>query len=137
MCSRQKRLARYAALACTVPAMPDRPYKHDEPGSAYLRGVGERLRWIRETIGWTQAQCAKAAGVDASTWTKYEAGTRLASVSHMARLAGQVGFSLDFLYRGKIGGVMRRDLELRLVALHPELVLGAEAGHAKEADPVA
>lgn len=115
--------------------MPDKPFIHDgKKGSAFVKGVGQRLEWVRLVIGWTQIQCAKVSGIDQSTWTKYEGGTRLAPIHNIVPFCERTGASLDFIYRGRIGGVMRRDLELRLVALHPELVLGAEAGPAREED---
>lgn len=106
--------------------MPKAPYKHDEAGTSFIEGVAQRIRWLREEVGWTQVQMAKAAGVDQSTWAKYENAERLAGVQHMARLSEKLGFSLDYIYRGRIGETMRRDLELRLAAAHPVLVLGQE-----------
>jgi transcriptional regulator with XRE-family HTH domain len=103
--------------------MPNVPYRKQGEPAAYLEGVGLRLAWFREVVGWTQTQLAKAAGVDQSTWAKWEAGKRLASVSHIARLCDPLGLSLDYVYRAKIGGLLRRDVELLLVARHPELVL--------------
>jgi transcriptional regulator with XRE-family HTH domain len=113
--------------------MPKAKFRKDDQTAGYLKQVGERVAWLRLAIGWTQTALAKHAGVDQSTWTKWEHGERLASVSHMARVCDSFGCTLDFIYRGKIGGLMRRDLELQLVAAHPELVLGAEANRAKEA----
>ena len=107
--------------------MPKAPFRTQGGPAAYIEGVGQRLAWFREVVGWTQVQLARAAGVDQSTWAKWEAGKRLASVSHVARLCDPLGLSLDYVYRGKIGGLLRRDVELLLVAQHPELVLQDQA----------
>jgi len=109
-----------------IAAMPKKPFRTEGESADYLAAVGRRLAWFREVVGWTQVDLARAAGVDQSTWAKYESGKRLASVSHVARLCGPLGLSLDYVYRGKVGGLLRRDVELRLVAMHPELVLGSD-----------
>jgi hypothetical protein len=59
---------------------------------------------------------------DASTVNKWCAGTRLQPVYHLITICEQSGCTLDFLYRGKLGGLMRRDVELHLVAAYPELL---------------
>lgn len=117
--------------------MPKKRFRKDDVGAGYLKEVGARLAWVRVAVGWTQTAIAKMAGVDQSTWTKWERGERLASVAHVAKVCDTFGCTLDFVYRGKIGGLLRRDLELQLVAAHPELVLAGEPSRAKEAVPAA
>lgn len=126
---------RIPTAAVTVPAMPKTKFRTADEPASYVAAVGARVAWFREAVGWTQTDLAKLAGVDQSTWTKWEGGKRLASVAHMARVCDALGCTLDYVYRGKVGGLLRRDLELQLVAAHPELVLGAEASRAKEAVP--
>lgn len=117
--------------------MPKKPYRKAGEPLAYVEAVGMRLLWVREVIGWTQTDMASVAGCDQSTWTKWEKGKRLASVSHIARLCDVIGITLDFVYRGKVGGLLRRDVELQLVANHPELVLEAAESRAKVEVPAA
>jgi transcriptional regulator with XRE-family HTH domain len=108
--------------------MPKQAFKHDDgPGSAFLNAVGQRLAWAREVVGVTQQQVADMIVVDQSAYSKWENGSRLAAPGAMVRFCDLFGVSLDFIYRGKIGGLMRRDVELRLVAAHPELVPDLEA----------
>lgn len=95
------------------------------PDSLYAR-VGERLSWIREISGMSQAEIAKVFGMDQSTWAKWETGERQVSLVTMVRVCDAYGCTMDFLIRGMIGGHMDRDLELHLVARHPEL-MGAAA----------
>lgn len=119
--------------------MPKEPYKHDgEESSLWLEQVGDRLAWLRDAVEMSQTAIAEAVNVDQSSWAKYEGGKRMPPLHVMMRVATLFGASLDYIYRGKIGGVMRPDLELRIVAAHPELVLGAEqACPAKAKAPVA
>ena len=116
-------------------------YRHDGgAGSAWVAQVGERLRWAREICADNQSQAAKLLGADQSTFSLYERGERMVSIAVALRACSLWGLSLDYLYRGLIGGSLRRDVEVRLVARHPELVgAGPEAlaHRAKEAVPAA
>lgn len=119
--------------------MPRKPYKHDKAaGSAWVREVGQRLRWVREIVAETQTAAAKQLGVDQSTFSGYEAGDRLLP-THIAMRACQAwGLTLDFLYRGSLSSEVRQDVAVRLAAAHPELVEGRQvpARRAKAVDPV-
>jgi len=52
--------------------------------------------------------------VGQSTWNKYEAGTRLPPPYAMAAFCEMFGCSMDWLYRGRPGGIMDPELERRL-----------------------
>jgi transcriptional regulator with XRE-family HTH domain len=103
--------------------MPVGHFRHDEAGSsAQLALIGRRLAWVREAVGLSQIELGRLIGADQSTITKWEKGTRLASVMHMVQVVELFGCSLDFIYCGRINDLMRRDLLLVLVAAHPEIV---------------
>ncbi|MFC0411058.1 helix-turn-helix domain-containing protein [Roseomonas elaeocarpi] len=84
--------------------------------------AGRHLNMVAAIVEINQTRVAEALSVDQSTVNKWFAGTRLPPPYHMATFADLFGCSLEFIYRGKIGGPMRRDLELRLVARFPRLV---------------
>ncbi len=103
--------------------MPKAAFRHDDGAETdFLKAVGRRLSWARDVVGITQDQAAEFIGIDQSTYSKYEKGKRLAAPSAMSRFCDLFGVSLDYIYRGRLGGVMRRDVELVLVANHPDLV---------------
>lgn len=104
--------------------MPRTAYKHGDSGAAWIKAVGQRLRWVREIVADSQTQAAELLGTDQSTYSQWENGKRLAPVHKMLEACALWGITLDYLYRGRLGGDMRRDVELRLVAHHPQLVTG-------------
>lgn len=81
--------------------------------------------WAREIAGQTQAELAKAIGVDPSTLNKHEAGSRAPSVFTILRLSEALAVSTDYLLRGRLDGRCDYGVSLKLAALHPELVIGA------------
>lgn len=93
-----------------------------QTSAAILEGMSERLKWVREIVEPNQSECARLMGIVASTWNKYEAGTRTPDIFVLIEFCNRFRCSLDFLYRGLLDG-LDRDLERKLVALHPQLVL--------------
>jgi DNA-binding transcriptional regulator YiaG len=49
------------------------------PADWYTMTTPERLRTLREAVGWNQAQAAIVFGVAASTWNRWEVGVRVPS----------------------------------------------------------
>lgn len=122
-------------------AMPRRPKNGDRlSASEFVAAVGERLRLVHDVIEaqhpqYTQSALARHFNVDQSTYNKWLAGTRLPPPYVMAAFCDFSGCTLDFLYRGRLGGLMSRALELHLVARLPALLeadkaaaKGGEAG---------
>lgn len=90
--------------------------------SAVQRQVGERIGWVRDLVIPNQAECARLIGVTPPTLNKIEKGTRAASIFNIITLANKLRVSTDFLLRGQLVG-LDQEIERRLIALHPELVL--------------
>jgi transcriptional regulator with XRE-family HTH domain len=65
-----------------------------------LRGLGWRLRQLRESKGWTQEVLAGRAGLDRSYVAGIEAGLRNPSTRALARLARALGVTLAKLFEG-------------------------------------
>ena len=56
---------------------------------------GERLRWVREEFGWSQARISEEAGVTQSAWSLYERGLRLPDHYELPRLGFDVSEARD------------------------------------------
>ena len=64
--------------------------------------VGDRLRDLRKSRGWTQGELAKEADVNKSTVTNYEIDKRQSgNVAIIKKLAGALGVSIDYLVNGE------------------------------------
>jgi transcriptional regulator with XRE-family HTH domain len=62
--------------------------------------VGQRVTAMRESLGLSKAQFADSLGLDRSTLTKVEAGTKGLDIAIGARIAELYTIGLDFTYRG-------------------------------------
>lgn len=78
--------------------------------------MGLRLRYVRETLGMTQAQFGEAAQVGATTVAGWESGRNMIDLVHLAWAADLLGFSVDYIARNDVGG-LRHDFAVRLQAL--------------------
>ena len=65
-----------------------------------LRGLGWRVRQLREAKGWTQEILAGRAGLDRSYVAGIEAGLRNPSTKALAKLARALGIKLSVLFEG-------------------------------------
>ena len=65
-----------------------------------LRGLGWRVRQLRESKGWTQETLAGRAGLDRSYVAGIEAGLRNPSTRALAKLARALGVTLSGLFDG-------------------------------------
>ena len=84
--------------------------------------VGQRMAWVRSLVEPNRAKFARICGVDTSTLTKVEDGDRAASIFLIRDYANRLRVSADFLLFGTLIGI-EPELERRLIAHHPELVL--------------
>lgn len=83
--------------------------------------IGRRLKAARSIVFSSSAACARAFGIPANTWNNYESGKRYPDPVHLARFCDGTGFTMDFLYRGRLRGI-KEDVQIRLAAEYPELV---------------
>lgn len=65
-----------------------------------LRGLGWRVRQLRESRPWTQEILAARAGLDRSYVAGIEAGLRNPSTKALAKLARALGVTLSTLLEG-------------------------------------
>lgn len=64
---------------------------------------GQRLRQKREALKLTQEQLAKASGLTSQYISIIEQDKRSPSLSSLAKLANELGVSIDYLVTGKEG----------------------------------
>lgn len=69
--------------------------------SPRLRGFGQRLRELRLSLGYTQAELAYALGINAARYHKYEIGRSEAPYGVLVRLAKLVDIDLHELITGQ------------------------------------
>lgn len=65
-----------------------------------LRGLGWRVRQLREGKGWTQEILAGRAGLDRSYIAGIEAGLRNPSTKALAKVARALGVKLSVMFQG-------------------------------------
>lgn len=99
--------------------MPDGPNRHIS-AEQYQRGVGKRLRWVREAAGHTQEQAARLVGVEQSAWSKWEMGSRMADPYRMLTFCARYKVSMGYVYQASLVEV-HPDLARLLLEAHPEL----------------
>lgn len=63
-----------------------------------LRGLGWKVRQLRESKAWTQEILAARAGLDRSYVAGIEAGLRNPSTKALAKLARALGVTLSLLF---------------------------------------
>ncbi len=84
--------------AAIVSLMPNRKRT---PESHPFADIGERLRFVREFFGLSQAEMARKAGVSLGTYNNWETGLARLSLDGGRRLKRELQLSLDFLYEGE------------------------------------
>lgn len=67
--------------------------------------VGERVTALRMALHLSKAEFADSLGLDRSSLTKIEAGTKGLDIVIGAKIAEIYGFGLDFIYRGTLTDV--------------------------------
>jgi transcriptional regulator with XRE-family HTH domain len=63
--------------------------------------IGERIKLVREELGWTQDELATKAKISKSFLSDVERGERDISSEYLLRVANALGASTDFLLRGE------------------------------------
>lgn len=94
---------------CDIAAMEKKPLKPEQTAPA----VCARLSRLREALGLRKGEIAARVGLSQSQWSNYEKGIRMPNLEDMIRLADEFGASLDYIYRGLVGG-LPHDLAMSL-----------------------
>ncbi|MDO8491338.1 MAG: helix-turn-helix transcriptional regulator [Dehalococcoidia bacterium] len=63
--------------------------------------IGDRIKKRRQELGWTQSRLAEVLGVTPQHVSIVEQDKRAPSLSSLARLAEELGVTIDFLVTGK------------------------------------
>jgi transcriptional regulator with XRE-family HTH domain len=97
--------------------------------------IGKRIRKRRQVLEITQQELAKAIGVTPQHVSAIEQDKRDPSLSSLARLAEELGVTVDYLVTGKEGGVadpipaIKADKRLNLKAKKALIALIEELYH--------
>lgn len=94
----------------------DKPAMSHPPASDLRKAMGWRLRLAREARHLTQEALGELADVGATTVQGWEIGRNTIDALALARLAGPLGVSVDYLVLGDIGS-LRADKAVELQAL--------------------
>ena len=65
-----------------------------------METIGQRLRRLRKGRKMTLKMVAVLAGIELTLICRYEKDLHKPNVDNMARLAGCLGVSMDYLYKG-------------------------------------
>lgn len=76
-----------------------------EKNSRWQRMVGNRLQMTRLALGKSQADLARVLLISPQRWNNYERGARPIDIEFAIRLCERFGLTLDWLYRGQMGGL--------------------------------
>lgn len=80
--------------------------------------IGERLIWLREAFGHTQAQWSRQIGVSSSTLNRWELGSRLPPIDILIAIVSATEASLDYVLRGHLTAEMNPKLARALWRAH-------------------
>jgi plasmid maintenance system antidote protein VapI len=90
------RLFRFSRIAARLGAMSKEQWDRPEDRAE----VGERLRLVELATGLNGAEMSRLLGVPTQTWGSWKTGAARIPVHFAARLKGQFGCSMDWLYLG-------------------------------------
>jgi transcriptional regulator with XRE-family HTH domain len=65
------------------------------PGAKVETGIGSCLRVLRESLGWSQVELARAAGMSATALSRIETGRLRPPAARLRLLLGLMGFPGD------------------------------------------
>src|SRR5580765_4465461 len=85
--------------------------------------IGDRIKAIRENLGWTQEKLAEEAKISKSFLSDVENNKRDISSTNVLKIANTTGSSLEYLLRGEAG---RREEQREPVQIPPELSAASE-----------
>ena len=90
-----------------------------------LKQIGQRIQWLREATGHTQAQWARALKVTPQKLNKWEAGTRTPNLDDLVIIVKSTRASFDYLFLGRLTYEMNPELLEHLFEAHgDQLELG-------------
>jgi len=72
-----------------------------DPRQGAMDSIGARIRYLRETKGWTQERLAHEADVSKSFISEVEKNRRNPSAEKLLGIATVLGASLDFIIKGE------------------------------------
>jgi transcriptional regulator with XRE-family HTH domain len=81
--------------------------------------LAERLKQVRESLGYTQKEMAKAVSVILQTWQVYEAGKSVPGGNVLESLA-RLGFNVNWILTGE--GEMKRGDSNQILSLDEDLL---------------
>ncbi len=79
------------------PSMAKKP-----SASAIKAGFAQRLKVIRDGMGLSQDELARAIGISQTRYSKYESGRSSAPYDILITLSDYTGYSIDFLVAGRM-----------------------------------
>ena len=71
----------------------------------FQQALGARLESARSALGIRHIDMAKVAGLSPQAWNNYVSGIRPLSIPSASLLCERYGLTLDWIYRGKTGGL--------------------------------
>jgi len=78
-------------------------------GGTGLKDIGERIRVLREALGYKNASLFAAfVGWSPQQLSNYENGQKRPEVTMAIRLCNRTGVDLDWIYRGRTAGLPMR-----------------------------
>lgn len=81
--------------------------------------LGQKVKRLRESRGWSQAELARRAGITKSAISTYELGIRTPSADVVCAFAKAFGVSADYL----LGIAERRAVEVEGLSEHDEALI--------------
>lgn len=93
-----------------------------------MYGLDQKIRKLRESRGWSQADLARKAGITRSAVSTYEQGQRTPSADVIRCFARAFGVSADYL----LGISERRAVEVEGLSEHDEALIRELVASLKE-----
>ncbi|TMV14426.1 helix-turn-helix domain-containing protein [Arenibacterium halophilum] len=75
-----------------------------------LANVATRVRNVREAYGMASGDFARSIGVDPSSYSKIEKGTKPLKMEMGVAVCEAYGVTLDYIYRGRLGDLPEKVL---------------------------
>lgn len=81
------------------------PPKKHTPATMHPSQIAPRLAALRDALGLTKPEIARAISCDPSLWNKFETGSRPITDTYAFHLAERFGVTMDFVFRGRLDAV--------------------------------
>lgn len=85
--------------------------------AAPFADIGERLKLVRNVLGYSQLEFCEEAGIAPNTYNQLERGKKRPSVENAIALCEAYDITLDWIYRGEMGGLKHKTVQA-IRALH-------------------